>query len=365
MESPKINPAGKDPIFKILLNYGWKLVFYLFIVGYILALLPIIFSIPEKNFFNPGLGIDAFHDLGYHVQFLLLLPFFIIFAPYYLNALEDALKALRNDGIVQINEENYKKFVDYANEKFSHPIITVAPYLISFAVTAIYLKFFLLKDPDYWNSLVGTQGSTLAGFLSVVPSIILYHLIPGFICRVAAIYLVVKRYLSEKVVIHAFHPDRCGGVSPLGSFSLRITIAGIVVGCGCIIGIIADVKLYEYPLFSPIVILTFISYVLGLSIVFFIPLLAARKGMFEAKKNAIKLISDNFNVAMQSAIISMNTEGSNRRINVGYIDDLTKLYEVANGMPVYPFNSRNVVKFLSSVLWPLVLILISWIIGKL
>ena len=87
--------------------------------------------------------------------------------------------------------------------------------------------------------------------------------------------------------------------------------------------------------------------------------------MLEAKTNSVKLISDNFNLAMQSAIISMNEEGSNKRIDVDYIDDLTKLYEVANGMPVYPFNTRNVVKFLSSVLWPLVLILISWIIGKL
>lgn len=360
----RLHLAGKDPIFMQLLEYGWPRVFATFIVVYVIVLLPVVLSWSEGNLINHFLKIDALHDIGYFNQFAILLPFLILFIPYYLNGLEDALISLKDRQVVMITDKEYEDFSDTTNGIFSHYIVTFSPYCIAISIYVVALFSYWLAGHNTWNSPAKGYPFTTAAILSTVPTIILYHLLSGFLFRVAALCLVIRRYLSHNVIIHPLHPDKAGGLSPLNKFSLRITAAGIFIGICCVVGIAASVYQYGLKLIRIENILIIIFYIVGLSIVFFVPLLSARKGMVKAKKRILQLISDRFNIAVSEAMAELEKDKASPKFDVNNIEELTKLYKIADRMPVYPFNIENVLKFSSSVLWPLVLIFLQWIITK-
>jgi len=66
-------------------------------------------SIPKEISETVSLQIDALSDIGYYDQFLLLLPFFIIFIPYYLKGFAISLNLLIDTGVVTISAERNKK----------------------------------------------------------------------------------------------------------------------------------------------------------------------------------------------------------------------------------------------------------------
>lgn len=360
----KLHLAGKDPIFRQLLEHGWSRVFAAFLALYIIVLLPVVLSWFEGNLVNQSLKIDAIHDGGYFNQFAILLPFLIVFIPYYLNGLEDALLSLKDRQVVRITGAQYKDFSDTANGIFAHYVVTFAPYGIAVSVTAFALFSYWLAGHNTWNSPPNGSPFTTSAILSMIPTFILYHLLSGFVFRVAAICLVIRRYLSYDVMIHPLHPDKSGGLSPLGNFSLRITPAGVFVGICCLVGVAVNIYQYGFELCSMPNILIMLTYIVGLSIVFFVPLLSARKGMVEAKKHTLQLISDRFNIAMSEAMVELGTNKASPGLGVNNIEELTKLYAIADGMPIYPFNLENIVKFSSSILWPILLICIQWMITK-
>ncbi|HEV7518638.1 MAG TPA: hypothetical protein VGR07_20270, partial [Thermoanaerobaculia bacterium] len=88
--------------------------------------------------------------------------------------------------------------------------------------------------------------------------------------------------------------------------------------------------------------------------------------MKAAKSRVLLLISDRFNAAMAQAVLSLDRPGGGETApEMVQIDRLTKLYKIANDMPVYPFNRDNVVKFFSSVLWPLLVMIFETLKGRL
>ena len=163
------------------------------------------------------------------------------------------------------------------------------------------------------------------------------------------------------MIINPLHPDKCGGLSPLGDFSLRITVAGILAGICVVLGVIANIYQHGNRLWSASNYIIVGGYIFGLSVAFFLPLLAARKGMLEAKRHSLQRIGDCCNKELRKAIKALDTSDDQGIKNMEHIEHLQRLYEVANRMPIYPFNTENLVRFASSVVWPLMLMVITWV----
>ncbi len=357
-----ILPEGNDPFLKQILAYGWTRVIVIVAMTYVIVLTPVFLSRQAGNFINPMLKIDALHDIGYWNQFALLLPFFIIFLRLYLNALQNALIAVKKLGVITMKENEFKDFISYTNNTvFRHKTLALAPITIATGVFFFALNRYWLAGHNTWNSPAPDAPLTVTVILSMVPSFVLYYILATFVFRLGAIYFVVKKFMSAKTTIHALHPDGAGGLSPLGNFSLKITFAGVLVGLCVLVGVWANVSQSQYGLaiFSAPNIVMVIGYIIGLMVAFFIPLLAARNAMTRAKDKTLYHISDHFNIAMHEAVEALKSPDGLKKEQLEQLQRLTALYDTAQRMPVYPFNAGNVIKFATSVLWPVVTMLLK------
>lgn len=360
----KFEPAGRDFFIKKLTGVSRRWLLIILGLELVLALIPVLLSIPDGNFRNSSLRIDALSDIGYYDQFLLLLPFFIIFIPYYLKGFAISLNLLIDTGVVTISAEETKKVESYANKLFSHWTITFIPYIIASLFVILDVSIFIFAGENTWNSADGLIDISLIEIINIILVFLLFHLISALFLRIVLTYFVINKFLSNHVNIQPLHPDNCGGLSPLGDFSLRLTKAGIVIGIPVLLGIMSSYYQHDIPIMSLVNILLIAGYISCLSVVFFLPLMGARRSMLAAKMRELKIISDYFQSERKDILSNYNKGESAKNLEISNLEGLMKLYEIAKSMPVFPFNSLNIIRFLSSVLWPLVLILMQYILQK-
>jgi hypothetical protein len=363
-ENKILKPAGRDFIIKLLLEHGTKRVLLFICIVVSFCLLAIIASFINGTFINRNLKTDALHDLGYYIQSFLLLPFFVFFLPYYFNDMQKAIHSLKETKILNMSDSFYNDAIDYSNRLFSHWGVTLFPYLFSgIAIILSFISYFFAGQ-NHWNSSESFESTSITTLFAIGQTLLFFYFISAILIRIILTYFVLKKILNENVNIQPLHPDNCGGLSPLGDFSLKISSAGVGVGIPVMILLIFDVYIQGWPLFSTVHILDILIYIVSLTIVFFLPLLGARSSMLMAKNKELKFISDHFQEERKQIVLNIDSEQQNQDLGISRLEGLMKLYDMARAMPVYPFNSRNVIRFFGSVLWPILLLLVQFIMQK-
>lgn len=359
-----IEPSGRDLFIAALISkktMPW-LRYTVWIAVLSLVFLPWILSAFEGTFLNNRLNYDAIHDLGYIAEYILFLPFLMWFSRYYLGGIGKACKTLYDSNVVIASEEEQTKFVTTANEYFAKHEVTFLPYLVALLPTAYVVVTYLLGQHNGWNSPVPPSSISLAAILSFVPTFIFFSLLLTYVARVVVVYFVVRRLLLGELHIQPLHPDHCGGMAPLGEFSLRVTKAGIVVGFICLLGIDANMSLNSYPLIHHTNVAIIGGYVVGLAILFFLPLLPARTAMCQARDRVLTEISCHFQILLQESVQAISATKDAENSDMERLEHIQKLYSIASSMPVYPFNIGNVTRFFGSVIWPVIFMLIQALI---
>ncbi len=165
------------------------------------------------------------------------------------------------------------------------------------------------------------------------------------------------------VDVKVLHPDRAGGLSPLGEFSVKIGYGIAIYGLAAVVGILSESYLRTTQFTGPELSIRFVpllvAYLVLAPIAFFLPIGAARSTMRKAKHGFIVQIADQFEletIAIQSLLASSADELKQK---LEKIEQLTKLYDIAAKFPVWPFNTENLVRFLSAISSPFVVALIS------
>lgn len=359
----KLLPAGKDYLVKQLLEYGWRRNITILGVVLLLSLLPVILSFFAGTFVNKDLLIDASRDYSYHAMFLVLLPFFIIFIRYYLNGLEKAIYSLRESRVLQIDEINYQNAVDYSNKLFSSSFLIIIPLILSIILLIDSIISYNLNGLNTWNSTT-LKGINLTSSIDIFITFLFFYFFFALLIRMSLTFFVIHKFLNGNLNVQPLHPDNCGGLSPLGEFALRISWAGIIVGFPVLLLMYGNYR-NNIPHYQLTNIMNIVGYVLALTIVFFLPLLGARKSMREAKIKELNIINNIFQKERKIALKNINKSNPTNEIKISNLENLIKLHDIANSMPVWPFNSRNIIRFLSSVLWPALLVLAEYIVGRL
>jgi hypothetical protein len=358
----KLHPAGNDYIIKQLLEYGWRRAFIVFGIILLFAVLPVVLSLFSGTFNNNQLNIDAVSDYSYFAMYFILLPFFVIFIPIYLHGLEEAINTLRGSSIIRLSEEDYEIVIRYSNNLFGNKAVTLSPYLIAILLTIFTTINYNLAGHNNWDSS-SLQDISFISLLAIFIKYLFYFFFFALLLRIVLTYFVINKFLNGNVDVQPLNPDNCGGLSPLGEFALRISWAGIGIGIPLVILIYANYynKIPQYELYNT---MNIISYVIAMTIVFFLPLLGARKSMLQAKNYELKKINDIFQKEREISLINLDKNRLPSEIEISNLENLIKLHNIAKSMPVWPFNLKNIVRFLSSVLWPVLLILIEHIVGK-
>jgi hypothetical protein len=357
-------PAGNDYFIKQLLEFDKRRVWTILFIILLISILPIIASCFDGSFFNKNLKVDAFRDLGYHTQFLLMLPFFVFFLPYYFNGLQKAINKLLETKVLKMSDSRYKEAIEYSNSLFSHWSVTYLPLIVAVSFTIFGIFNYFLGGFNKWNSATDINDLNVTDILAILPLFPFYYFITAIILRIGLTHFVIKNIFNGSIEIEPLHPDNCGGLSPLGEFSLRASYTGIGVGIPVVILIIFNTHQPDSLNNKFYIVMNIVTYVVGLTTVFFLPLLGARASMLKAKREELKRISELFQKERISINMKIDSNNSSQDIDFTRIQGLINLYEMAKSMPVYPFEATNVLRFFGGVLWPILLILAQIVLEK-
>jgi hypothetical protein len=256
--------------------------------------------------------------------------------------------------------KSYSEFVAQAMQSFNSwwfPIISMS---ISVAIYALaILPGYMTPSRMSTNWALNNVPSLVLGGIWMVSS--LYAIIMLIISCLISIYWLRRIFIDFETVIRPFHPDKAGGLSPLGDFTLSLSY--LITASGALLVFIPITREYVlYRIFqfslSQDIVIGIIAYLILAPIAFFAPLSVAHKSMKSAKEKILLQIDEYFQdemAALQVALVKKDPIDQNK---VSRLKDLQSLYDTAYRFPVWPFNTENITRFTTTYLSPILLALL-------
>lgn len=188
----------------------------------------------------------------------------------------------------------------------------------------------------------------------------------------AGIWWINQAFKNFYVVVRPLYPDKVGGLQPLSQFSIRlgylIFFIGLELGLNQYFTGYKTSGVLGQIAWTFDILLVWGVYIVLAPLVFFAPISAAHDAMLNAKNNEILLISSHFEKEYQLLRNNLGKSVVNLRKHSHKIEELQKLYVVADNFPVWPFQVQKFAQFFATILSPLILTIISsvitsWLVG--
>ena len=97
-------------------------------------------------------------------------------------------------------------------------------------------------------------------------------------------------------------------------------------------------------------------------IMFFLPLSVVHKSMYNSKKKFQNQVADKFDEEFYKTKDLLNKTTQDLTESIDRVEQLQRLSDMAKIFPVWPYNTKNIIRFFSSVLFPIVLCFLSVLI---
>ena len=190
----------------------------------------------------------------------------------------------------------------------------------------------------------------------IVIGIIFPYILFKFIMILISIrYICTKLTEDEAIRLRPLNPDRAGGLGEIGKYSLRMIL----------ILVPPLLLIMTYVVFENLNIVFrcgLILYIPLLIFAFFFPLSGAHKAMKKFKAKELKRLSCEFNRIYDAFTKGFNTEKiSELSTRLKIIRCLDQLYNKAEKMPIWPFDTRTVAKFTGILFAIIASFWINWI----
>jgi hypothetical protein len=216
---------------------------------------------------------------------------------------------------------------------------------------AMAIVFGLAMFGQYRFSLTNKTIPLLSPWLiAAATSAVVYSgtiLVINLVCNVLLINCILEK---ASLNINPLHPDRCGGLKPLSTYSLQtaylVGILGIWVG------------ILEYTFIHQRYILWFHAlvpfYMISSMLIFFGPLLAAHKEMDDAKKGLLHRISRQYKIEYEQICLQIDARSDQLNTGSQKLVELKNLYDTTDRFPVWPFDVSILRQYILTISTPLV-----------
>jgi hypothetical protein len=234
-------------------------------------------------------------------------------------------------------------------------ITQILGVLLGGVLSYVNFKTFSAVSLGHWMADNGRV--TPAGY------IYLAWIFPGAV--VFSLYVVRNisiAFLLRDVVTHSrlhvlpLHPDRAGGLQPVGRLGLRNQYALTAIGLNFVAALAVGRVLLDgqfTPALIVLLIVLFVVYVVLSPVIFMAPLVPFRNAM---RKSKIELQA---NVARRlllelDQLYSRLSSGEIRAEDQGLVERLRSIATLIDEMPVWPFDASTLRRFLTAMVLPIV-----------
>lgn len=222
----------------------------------------------------------------------------------------------------------------------------------------IAIIFGIFNSVVYYVSLLERKinwqtSNNLIAIMSTVATFFSFYAVMHIVIRqIITIRGINKFFRTINIEVAPLHPDKAGGLKPLGQYVVTI---GLGIG---IIGLALGISLLRSHMglekLEDIFYINLGVYALVAPIFFFIPLMEAHRIMQKAKDTILVDIARQYESLYLSTIQKMKN-GDPLEKDLAQMDAIRKMYLIADESPVWPFNINILSKFSAAVILPVIL----------
>jgi hypothetical protein len=271
------------------------------------------------------------------------------------TVLASALSRVQRDGVMILPSEKASRLVALWSRRW--PVVNIVGYVIGVAVGLIvgYFNFVVYSSRDVGFWITSQSRLVPAGYVFLACVFVFYAVVPVIVFRTVAISLFLRDAVANSTFrMLPFHPDRCGGLRPVGYLGLRSQYILTILGLNLVTLTVISVMYLHMPVsLERLVIAGAVAYVIIGPIVFFAPLLPFRNGMIRTKAELMGEVSERLRIELQR-LRGQLPAGIITKDDEELIERLRKIGAVIDELPVWPFNADTFKGFVTAYIVPMI-----------
>lgn len=264
--------------------------------------------------------------------------------------IQDVFFYLKNDKIIIENEDEFDSFVERLELIYTNKYIMLLAIIISLYFNA----YGMFKREAWWCGIHG--GITAYYFRAVVG--VNYFMIVMILYKCMVTVWALRQIFKFKIRLQPLHPDKCGGLKPIGSLSIAIHYFLQVI-----IFFLTSLLIFNpNNLHNAIFVFGFTGAILFTGLSLFLSLGEAHGIMKRAKEELLHKLNMEFQTYYDSLIKSFADRvfKINTAVN---IEVMNNIYNMAHKMPVWPYDFGSLARFFSGITLPVLVFVIQMVIN--
>ncbi len=359
----KITPGYGNKMASYIMSLNGTRVFYAILISVVLTLIPVLLAYYDGNFINPALKMDIKTDWPNLLFYVVGFPTMLLTTILYANKLPKVLHQLKENEIIKITESGWNNFIKEANFIYSRWYYTLGPHLLAAVITAVMIYVFRNPKNTIWYSLETEDFVYFAGWAQIPVYYATFYTFSLGILNIFASYRVLSvLFSSNKLIVQPLHPDKCGGLAPLGALSRTLIYWIILIGVVVALNVYNNYYVLGRHFDDPIQQSIILGYFVMAYVTFFLPMHAAHKPMKKAKEEELGLIHKYISRVNQELKKDFEDDKSIDNEALENFNNAKLMYDITIEMPVYPYNLKTIAAFISSILIPILFSILQKII---
>lgn len=315
--------------------------------------------------------VTFLHNISWSVSIIYLFPFIIALTLKYYQAIPELFQYLFAR-LQNPDEEKQARFFEEIGQKFNDKWSTGIILFISITLNFVYF-YQTLNDDMRWlstgtilqNLLHTKLGFSPVGFYAQIIQIFLIYWILVLIWKGFVFAWALHRFFKSEhhdIVIDPLHPDDCCGLKPIGNVASILNLILFLIGFYLSLRVIDKILFQNSHVFEDIGNPMMLGgYLILAPLLFFLPLRAAHKKMLEVKQAFILPVSKRCEQLFQElGEIKLDKQGHE---TISSLEQMEKMcLNMERIIPVWPFDFKNILAFLGTIIVPLLPVILPFLI---
>lgn len=299
-------------------------------------------------------GVPPMHTgLVDHLNMAFLAPVGAALLCHLYRSITHCFTYISQEGLLQDQDtEGYKQLTDKLGLLYNSKWAVAITILVSVAFNAF--NYFGKPTEQTW---LGVDAG-LSGFYGRFFVTLNYHMIMLIVYKSGITVWGLHRLLAlYRLKIQPMHPDRCGGLKPLGTLSVAVSnFLGVVM-------VFISLLVFFDPFARQLIIypILFVGFYALAPFLMFFSLSKASGQMRSTKAESLRRLANTFDWYYRK----LESSGKDGHYDLKTAEEIGKIYQlygIVEKMPVWPFDMHSVVRFFTTITLPAVFFVIQQIL---
>ncbi len=326
---------------------------------YGVMLITAILSPPSIILRSQSIRIPFLLDANTNWMFLISLPLLIVFIVTERIMIPSGIGKLKGSGVLSITSDSAYR-LKIAWEK-RYKVVNILGQIVGIGVgVSAGLTNYITFTQTGFGSWQAIDGSVyLVGWYSLLCMFFFYFACSVFITRNIATIVFLRDIVRNSVIqIIPFHPDKCGGLNPVGVLGLRNQYLLSLIGINVIL-LFSNANILDPNIkLQTMVTVSIAAYIIFGPISFLGPLLPFRDAMQKDKSRLMNLVANRIKMDF-NRIIKLIDEGEMTKEDEELLTRYKNIGELVEKLPVWPFDIATISKFITAYILPFVTMIIA------